>query len=79
MWNMTIACELRWGVALVGNILYWHGSPFMGKHFKCKVYTGGRRSFEAVIEKRATCGLDKYFCKNDGTILFRYVIIVRGS
>ena len=22
VWNMTIACALRWGVASIGNILY---------------------------------------------------------
>ena len=31
------------------NILYWRGSPFMVNHFRCKMYTNGRRSFEAAI------------------------------
>ena len=35
LWNMTIACALRWGVALVGSLLYWaqltlHGIPLSG-------------------------------------------------
>ena len=23
LWNMTIACALRWGVASIRNIIYW--------------------------------------------------------
>ena len=29
------------------------GSPFMGKHFRCKMYTNERRSFEVAIVKKA--------------------------
>ena len=50
--NMTIACALRWGVASVGIFSTGHGSPFMGKHFKCKVYTGRQLSFEAERLKK---------------------------
>ena len=35
----------------------------MGKHFKCRVYTGGWRSFEAAIVKKSDHGFDKSFCK----------------
>ena len=57
VWNMTIACALRWGVALVGVSSTGRGSPFMGKIFRCKVYTGGRRSFEVAIVKKANMWL----------------------
>ena len=52
VWNMTIACELRWGVALIGNFSIGRGSLFMGKHLRYRVYIGGRRSFEAAIVKK---------------------------
>ena len=29
--NMTIACTLKWGVALVGVFSTGRGSPYMGK------------------------------------------------
>ena len=32
-------------------------SPFMGKHFRCRVYIGGYRSFEVVIVKKANMWL----------------------
>ena len=34
MWNMTIACTLRWGVASVGNIFYWVWLTLYGKTFQ---------------------------------------------
>ena len=34
VWNMTIACALRWGVASVENILYWAWLSLYGKIFK---------------------------------------------
>ena len=34
MWNMTIACALKWGVATVGNILYWEWLTLYGKTFQ---------------------------------------------
>ena len=36
VWNMTIACALRWGVAIVGNILYWAWLTLYGKTFQVK-------------------------------------------
>ena len=33
VWNITIACTLRWGVASVGNILYWAWHTLYGKTF----------------------------------------------
>ena len=59
--NMTIACALRWGVASVGRFSTRRGSPYMGKHFRCREYTGGRRSFEATIVKKAGLWLMKIF------------------
>ena len=34
VWNMTIACALRRGVAFVGNILYWARLTFYEKTFQ---------------------------------------------
>ena len=34
VWNMTIACALRWGVAYEGNILYWAWLTLYGKTFQ---------------------------------------------
>ena len=62
--NLTIAHALRWGVASVGVYSTGHGSPFMGKPFRCREYTGGRRSFEAVVVKKAGLWLCKHFCKD---------------
>ena len=50
---VTIACALRWGVALVGDYHYWALLPVVGPHFRCKTVTNGRRSLEAEIEKKA--------------------------
>ena len=61
LWNMTIACALRWGVAFVGVYCTGRSSPNMGKHFRCKEYTGGRRSFEATIMKKTILWLMKIF------------------
>ena len=36
LWNMTIACALRWGVASVGNILYWAWLTLYGKTFQAQ-------------------------------------------
>ena len=52
MWNMTIACALRWGVAFVGSFSTRHGSPFKGKYFRCGTDSGGQCSFEATIVKK---------------------------
>ena len=55
--NMIIACAIRWGVAFVGDILYWAWLTLYGKQFRCRVYTGERRSFEAAIVKKANVWL----------------------
>ena len=34
VWNMTIACTIRWRVASVGNTLYWAWLTFYGKTFQ---------------------------------------------
>ena len=36
VWNMTIACALRWGVASIGNILYWVWLTLYGKTFQVR-------------------------------------------
>ena len=49
----------------------------MGKYFKCMKYTGGRRSYEAAIVKKAGLWLVKSFCKpyeqNSFSMYFSYV------
>ena len=34
VWNMTIAYVLKWGVALVGNIIYWASLTLYEKTFQ---------------------------------------------
>ena len=50
---MTIACALRWRVASVECFSIGRSSPYKGKYFKCVIDIGERRSFEAVIVKKA--------------------------
>ena len=47
------------GNSLCRSLSTGHGSPFMGKHFKCRVYTGGRLSFggREVEESRLVAGI----------------------
>ena len=52
MWNMTIACALRWGVASVGSFSTRHGLSYKGKYFRCRTDTDERLSFEATIVKK---------------------------
>ena len=58
---MNIACALRWEVAFVRIFSTGHGSPYMGKYFKCRKYTGGLRSYKAPIVKKAGLWLVKFF------------------
>ena len=51
MWNMIIACTLRWRIASVGSFSTGRGSPYKGKYFRYGTDTGGRRSFKATIVK----------------------------
>ena len=58
IWNdccecVNIACALRWGVASIGIFSTGSGSPYMGKHFKCRRYTDERCSFKAAQMKKA--------------------------
>ena len=69
LWNITIACALRWGVALVGSLLYLAWLTLYGKHFKCRTDTGGWRSFEAAIVKNADMWRCYHFVKYFGTVL----------
>ena len=57
LWNMTIACALRWGVASVGHFSTRRSSPYMRKHFRRRRYTSERHSFEATIVKKANMWL----------------------
>ena len=40
--------------------------PLWDNPFGCRVNIGGRCPNEAVIAKKATCGLGKSFCKKKG-------------
>ena len=62
--SVSIACALRWGVASVGVTSTGCGSPYMGKYFRCETNTGGRRSFETVIMKKANMWLLITFFSN---------------
>ena len=50
---MTIGCALREGVASIESFSTGRGSPYKGKYFRYGTDTSGRRSFEAVIVKKA--------------------------
>ena len=50
---MTIAYALRWRVASVGSFSTERVSSYKGKHFRCGIDTGGRRSFETAFVKKA--------------------------
>ena len=68
IWNdccecVNIACALRWGIASIRIFSNGHNLPYMGKYFKCRKYTGGRRSCEATNVKKAGLWLVKSFCK----------------
>ena len=57
IWNdccesVNIACVLRYGVASVGIFSIGHGSPYRGKDFGCRKYTGGQSSCEVTIAKK---------------------------
>ena len=39
------------GSSLCRSLSTERGSPFMGKHFKCKVYTDGQLSFGVEVEE----------------------------
>ena len=66
--NMTIACALRWGVALVRSLLYWVGLTLYEKHFRCRTDTGGRHSFEVAFVKKIDMWPSYRFVKDFGTI-----------
>ena len=70
LWNMTIACALRWGVASIGIFSTGRDSPYMGTYFRCRKYTSRRRSCEAAIVKKAGLWLlINYFVKYFGNNL----------
>ena len=48
VWNMTITCALRWGIAFVGNILYWAWLTLYGKTFQVQ----GVHRWMALIQGR---------------------------
>ena len=64
LWNMTIACALRWGVASVGFYSTRRSSPFMGPPFqvqgvhRCTALTRGRSYEESQV---VVC---IHFCKD---------------
>ena len=63
--DMTIACALRWRVALVGSLLHWGiAHPLGDPHFKYREYTDAQRSLEAAIVKKAELWLCIHFCQD---------------
>ena len=68
LWNMTIVCAFRRGVSFVGVYPTGRDSSIMGKHLRCRKYTGERRSLEDTIVKKARLWLFKnlfvnFMCK----------------
>ena len=65
LWNMTIVCALRWGVASVENILYWA----LWENISGTVCTPVDDAHSRLLlRRRPTCDFDKSFCKNFGVI-----------
>ena len=60
---MNIACAFKMGNSLYRILSTRHGSPFMGKHFRFKVYTGGQLSLGAAIVKKVELWLCNIFVK----------------
>ena len=57
MWNVNIACALRWGVAFVGITLVGVAHPIQEKHFRCGTCAGGRFSSGAARMKKSNMWL----------------------
>ena len=68
--SVSIACALRWKVDSIGVISTRRGSLYMEKYFRYKTDMGGRRSFEAVIVKKADMWLLITFLSNVWNNLF---------
>ena len=68
--NMTIACVLSWGIALVGVFSIGRGSPYMGN------ISGARQTLEdgahlrPQLCRKPDCGFDSCFVKYIGTNQF---------
>ena len=56
-----IACTFRWGVALVGDFLYWTLLTLSWENiFKYRRYTGRRNRFKKLVEKKTRFGFVLY-------------------
>ena len=75
----NISCALRWGLAFVGVNSIGHDSPFMGKHFRCREYIDGRRSFEVTIVKKVGLWLYKNIFLNFFQTSFAMYFIMQES
>ena len=56
------------------------GSPFMGKHFRCKVYTGGRLSLGVAIVKKAElwlCNISVKYWINIFCNILSYEVVIK--
>ena len=64
VWNMAIACALRWGVALIGFFLYWAWLILYEK----KLHVQGVNQWTTLIRgcsyEEAGLWLDKSFCND---------------
>ena len=60
----AIACAFRWGVALVGEFLYWALLiPLWENIFRCCRYTKRWNSVETLVVKKARFGFVTKFVK----------------
>ena len=60
----SIACALRWGVAFVGEFIYWALlTPSWENIFKYQRYTGKGNTSKSLVVKKAKIWLIHVFCK----------------
>ena len=49
----VIVCALRWGVALIGEFIYWHCLPVVGKHLQVLEVHQEVDTFKVLVGKKA--------------------------
>ena len=81
VWNVNgclgaIACSFRWRVTLVGKFNYWALlTPSWENNFRYWRYTGGRSSFETLVEEKRPIWLCFIFCN---IYIYIYIYIYMG-
>ena len=76
---VNIVCALRWGVASIEIFSTRRDSPYIGKYFKCKKYTSGRRSCDAQIVKKAGLWLVKSFVNLMSKLVLPCILVMQES